>query len=493
MQAPSSCPRAAKARRTWPHRHFGRGFQLFQHDGGAEWSVFTLSSLRAPRLFAGVRGLSLMLLFLLSPLRVFRVIRLSIWYYLLDLGRRMAAIFRPSEYRPLDLISPMTNILVRVLFQEIITFGVQVDIYRGARAIYLNNVAYDEVAHHYGPTHPAAFRAVKAIDRQVAQIDRMIGRYGQRSYDLYILSDHGMSPSVPFQKRFHQSIGEYILEQIGRPLILDERWGAPDYTLTQARYILEELRGLEERLSPRSATVVRAAREYIHQRLPGGPEDEPPALSSAVHDDRDGGDGWDPARHSDVAVRVSGPLAHVYFNVSHRRLNLSDIALLYPTLLTRLIEHPGIGLVVGREGEETLMLGREGTLTVRADLDRMRGANPLFGLLEPAEQASRIDRVASFPRTGDLMLFGAWDNGTVVAFEDQSGTHGGLGGPQEKPFILYPAEIELPTTAIKSPCDLYPIFARYLDERSMDGTRDERFSHPKKEAEGAHSLRDPGA
>jgi hypothetical protein len=466
-------------------------FNMF--DGGAEWSVFTLSSLRAPRLFAGVRGLSLMLLFLLSPLRIFRVVRLSIWYYLLDLGRRMAAIFRPSDYRPLDLISPMTNILVRVLFQEIITFGVQVDIYRGARAIYLNNVAYDEVAHHYGPTHPAAFRAVKAIDRQVAQIDKMISRYGQRSYDLYILSDHGMSPSVPFQKRFDQSIGEYILEQIGKPLILDERWGAPGYTLTQALYILEEMRGLEERLSPRSATVVRAARDYINQRLPGGPEDEPPALSTAAHGKvEDDGDAWDPARHSDVAVRVSGPLAHIYFNVSPQRLNLSDIALLYPTLLARLIEHPGIGLVVGREGEETLMLGRDGTLTVRADLDRMRGANPLFGLLEPAEQAARIDRVASFPRAGDLMLFGAWDNGTVVTFEDQSGTHGGLGGPQEKPFILYPAEVELPTTAIKSPCDLYPIFARYLDDHSMGSTTDEPLPQPARATEGGRSLRNSG-
>jgi hypothetical protein len=440
-------------------------FNMF--DGGAERSIFTLSSLRPPRFFEGVRGLGLMLLFLLSPLRVLRIIRLTVWNYLLAVGQRLAAVFRPSDYRPLDLISPMTQILVRVLFQEIITFGVQLDIYWGARAIYLNNVAYDEVAHQFGPTHPAVFRSIKAIDRQVAQIDKMLSRYGQRPYDLFILSDHGMSPSVPFKQRFNQSLGDYILQQIGQPLILDERWGAPEHALTQAQFLVEELRGLEERLSPRSAAVVRAAREYVNRRLPGGLAEEPRARSSRAHRDARGDrDHWDPARHSDIAVRVSGPLAHVYFNVSDRRLNLSDIALLYPTLLTRLIEHPGIGLVVGREGEETVMVGREGTLSVQKDLDGLRGSNPLSGLSDPPVQAAWIDRVASMPHAGDLMLLGAWNNGTVVAFEDQMGTHGGLGGPQGKPFILYPAEMELPSGTIKGPCDLYPIFARYLDQAS---------------------------
>jgi hypothetical protein len=72
--------------------------------------------------------------------------------------------------------------------------------------------------------------------------------------------------------------------------------------------------------------------------------------------------------------------------------------------------------------------------------------------------------VASFPHAGDLILLGAWGNDAVVTFEDQLGTHGGVGGPQEKPFILYPARVDWPSGAIESPCDLYPLFARYLDQ-----------------------------
>jgi hypothetical protein len=431
-------------------------------DGGAEWSVFTLSALRAPGFFEGMRGLGVALLFLLSPLRVLRIIRLAIWNYLLDVGHRIVAVFRPSVYRPLDLLSPMTHIFTRVLFQEIITFGVQMDIYRGAPAIYLNNVTYDEAAHDVGPTHPAAFSALKAIDRQVAQIDKMAKRYGQRPYDLYILSDHGMSPSIPFKHRFDLTLGDYILQQIGEPLILDERWGATDHALTQARYLVRELQVLEGKLSPRSAAVVRAARLYFDRRMPGTDTEEHRAVSTdAENSSRERRSHWDPRRRSDVAVRVSGSLAHVYFNLSQRRLNLSDIALLYPTLLTHLIEHPGIGLVVGREGNETVLMSRSGTLTKSDGDENLRGSNPLAGFSDTPDQASRIDYVASFPHSGDLILLGAWDNGMVITFEDQIGTHGGLGGPQEKPFLLYPAETELASGAIQGPCDLYPIFARY--------------------------------
>jgi hypothetical protein len=437
-------------------------------DGGAEWSVFTLSALRPPRFFEGVRGLGIMLLFFMSPLRVLRVIRLAIWNYLLDVGRRLMAVFRPSVYRPSDMLSPMAHIFTRVMFQEIITFGVQMDIYRGAPAIYLNNVVYDEVAHDVGPAHLEAFKAIRGIDRQVAQIDRMITRYGQGSYDLYILSDHGMSPSVPFKERFGLSLGDYILEQIGRPIVLHERWGSPAHALVQAQFLLDELGGLEERLSPRSAAVVRAVREYFGRGLPEDPDKKTPALATEFgrhSDDGRGRDQWDLERHSDVVVRVSGPLAHIYFNVSEQRLNLSEIALLYPALLNHLIDHPGIGLVAGREREETVMMSQSGTLTVNDATSRLQGDHPLDGLADPATQAARIDHLASFPRSGDLIVLGAWNNGTVVTFEDQIGTHGGLGGPQEKPFILYPSEIEWPSGTISNPCDLYPIFARYLDRR----------------------------
>ena len=445
-------------------------------DGGAEWAVFTLSAMHVIRFFEGVRGLGLLLLFLISPLRVLSVIGRALWNYLLDLWRRLLALFRPSVYRPFDLLSPMTHIFTQVLFQEMITFGVQMDIYRGAPAVYANLTNYDETAHHVGPSHPEAFKAIKDMDRQIGRIDKTLKRHPGREYDFYILSDHGMSPSVPFKERFGLSLGDYIAQQIDQPLTLDERYGAPSNTLKQVHYLLEELHGLEERLSPRGAAVVHTAREYLSRHvLPAYIKERQDLLTwplDATEHDIDLAPGQnenrlDPKRHSDVAVRVSGPLAHIYLNVSEKRLNLSEIALLYPTLLTRLIEHPGIGLVVGHEGNETVMMNQHGTLTTTGILEQLHGSNPLAGLGDRHAQATRINHLASFPHSGDLILLGAWTKDHVITFEDQIGTHGGLGGLEEKPFILYPANVDWPNGIIQDPCELYDLFIRYTHPQAQ--------------------------
>ncbi|GAI21363.1 unnamed protein product, partial [marine sediment metagenome] len=57
-------------------------------DGDARLSLFTLSAINSQRFFESVRGVGFLLLFLLSPLRVLRVILLSLWEYLVDLGKR---------------------------------------------------------------------------------------------------------------------------------------------------------------------------------------------------------------------------------------------------------------------------------------------------------------------------------------------------------------------------------------------------------------------
>jgi len=49
----------------------------------------------------------------------------------------------------------------------------------------------------------------------------------------------------------------------------------------------------------------------------------------------------------------------------------------------------------------------------------------------------QIARLARFPSAGDLILLGAWDGEQVICFEEQIASHGGLGGPQNVPFIAY--------------------------------------------------------
>jgi len=169
-------------------------------DGDARLSLFTLSAMNSQHFFENVRGIGFLLLFLLSPLRVLRVIVLSLWGYLVDLGKRLAALFVPGYHRPFSVLSPFLQIITNVVFREIQTFACLIDIYRGMPAIYTNYYSYDEVAHHFRIGSAEALKALRGIDNQIKQIDRMRTQYRKRQYDLYILADHGPDSFYPFQK-----------------------------------------------------------------------------------------------------------------------------------------------------------------------------------------------------------------------------------------------------------------------------------------------------
>jgi hypothetical protein len=105
--------------------------------------------------------------------------------------------------------------------------------------------------------------------------------------------------------------------------------------------------------------------------------------------------------------------------------------------------------VIGRDGLEEL------------------GRSPLTPFGAPRRVARELQRVLNFPHAGDLVLLGRVGPGdTVVTFEDQVATHGGLGGSQEQAFIATPPGVGLPS--IDCPEDLYHFFyERYQAQASL--------------------------
>ena len=133
-----------------------------------------------------------------------------------DRRRRLVALVRPSVLNPFDVFSPLLHAVGDVLFTEVQTFGVVLDIYRCAPAIYANYNSYDEVAHKLGPDHRAAFRTLRGVDKRIRQINRMRAHYRQREYDLYLMSDHGNTPAVPFSWQNGSTLGQHIVAEVGK-------------------------------------------------------------------------------------------------------------------------------------------------------------------------------------------------------------------------------------------------------------------------------------
>jgi hypothetical protein len=412
-------------------------------DGDARLALFTLSALGRNRLLENVRGFGFLVLFGLSPLRTLRILGLSLWTGLVYVAKRVGALLRPSSPH-FRFLGPLLEILNNVIFREVTTFSVMVDIYRGMPAIYAAYTGYDEIAHHFGADSREAFRALRGIDKQIRQIDRIRQLYRRRHYDLYVLSDHGMTPAISFRTAFGQTLEEWIAAHTGHDVSGPEVEGE-ELPAARAYFLLDEIQGLEARSLrlPSAWHPRRRLLQAIRRRL----EEELDAERAEAE--------WDLSRRDDVVVRCSGSLAHVYCNVTPHPLDLSEVAVLYPGLLEGLLGHAGIGLVAGREGDQVVMFGPEGTLWVGGEQQRQEGLHPLVNLPDPAWAAGQVARVARFPQAGDLILLGAWDGERVVTFEHQVATHGGLGGPQDWPFMAFPPQRSMGPRAIQNAEEVY--------------------------------------
>jgi hypothetical protein len=152
-------------------------------------------------------------------------------------------------------------------------------------------------------------------------------------------------------------------------------------------------------------------------------------------------------REQEAVVLASGNLGLVYLPSSPERLTLEQIAAAHPQLLDTLAAHAGIGFVMVRsEAEGALVIGADGRR--RLSDDAVQGEDPLAHF-EPtaADHLRRHDR---FPHCPDILVNSMYDPATdeVAPFEEFMGSHGGIGGPQSRPFAVVPSEWSEPAAPI---------------------------------------------
>lgn len=141
---------------------------------------------------------------------------------------------------------------------------------------------------------------------------------------------------------------------------------------------------------------------------------------------------------------ASGNLGLVSFPDMPHRMSREEIDRRHPALLSTLANHPGVGFVLVRSEEYGgLVLAANGAEVPVDKLDDAR-PGPLADFGPGAADAVR--RTHSFPHVADIMVNSSYDpqEGEVLAFEEQIGSHGGLGGAQARPFLLSPVALSVP-------------------------------------------------
>jgi len=119
----------------------------------------------------------------------------------------------------------------------------------------------------------------------------------------------------------------------------------------------------------------------------------------------------------------------------------------FPELLNGLAEHKGISFfMVQTEHDGGVVRGENGIHYLRDD--HVVGVDPLAAFGPNA--ARHLSRANDFVNAPDILVMSMYNSetGEVAAFEELVGSHGGLGGTQTQPFVLYPAEFAVPDEPI---------------------------------------------
>lgn len=342
-------------------------------------------------------------------------------YYQWYRQRRLDVRPRVDRGGTYPFLRAVTNVLLRDLNAAFVVDAM----YRGAPIIYVDFVDYDELAHHAGPERFEALRALEGLDRVIRSLERAAAD-APRRYRFVVLSDHGQSQGATFRQRYGVTLEHHVAALMGgeRSVVAatarSESWGRVNGFLTE----LTRGPGMRGRAAARS--LRRRTRDgYVELGPPAGDEAAAPPPSGEAR--------------PELVVCASGNLGLVYFAATPGRLTLEEIEELYPGLVAGLVSHPGIGFVLVRsEARGPVVLGARGVRVL--DDGSVDGEDPLapFG----PRAADHVHRLDGFRHVGDIVVNSLYDEALdeVAAFEELVGSHGGLGGPETRAFLLHPAE-----------------------------------------------------
>jgi uncharacterized membrane protein YvlD (DUF360 family) len=322
---------------------------------------------------------------------------------------------------------PFLRAALCVVVRDLIVYGVLTDMMKGRPAVYATFSSYDEVAHHSGLERADTLEALRKLDQQFGRIERA-RRYAARPYAIVVLSDHGQTQGATFRQRNGYGLTELVQRSIG------------------AKDVTHVHEGDEN-----ESTVSRAVDEATAKK--GGPR----------HRDK-----HDVSGH-EVVVLGSGNLGLIYLMGERHRLSLEEIAQRHPRLIPALRSHPHVGwLLVHSEREGAVVLGAAGARYLGDD--RVEGDDPL-ALFSPTAP-DHLLRADGFEHVADIMVGSFYDPALDegCAFEELISFHGGIGGPQTRPFLLYPAELLIPRERIVGAAAVNELLRGW--RRTLNGVRD---------------------
>ena len=328
---------------------------------------------------------------------------------------------RPRINRGITYIP--TRAATNVFMREINTSTLIGDMMVGdVDVAYSTYLGYDEIAHHSGVRDNDAWFALREMDKQIKHLTNA-NKYCPRDYQFVIQSDHGQTNGATFTQRYGETFENFVKSLLPEDMTVfakmtsNEDHFAGDYT-------------------PFSRKNKKIKKEKEEQK----------ELSD-----------------SEVIVLASGNLAMIYLTQWSQRLTYEELNRYFPELIPGIINNEYVGFILVKSQEHgDLAIGKKGTYYL--DSDEIEGENPLEGFGDNIVR--HLKRTSSFEHTPDILVNSFYDEKAdeVCAFEELVGSHGGAGGDQTKPFILYPSSWKVSDDEIIGAENIYKLIKENLAE-----------------------------
>ena len=418
-----------------------------------------------------------------------------------------------------------------VAMREATTLTIIGDIFAGNHnVIYATYMGYDEIAHHSGVEDYDSLYALRQIDRQFKRLENAAEK-ADRNYKFIVLSDHGQSNGFTFKEKYGESLNDLVKELLPDDITVHSILHSNDdhfrekYSLKP--YVENNLEKVDRRIEKsidntkekidntidntkeridntkeKIDTRIDNTKERIDSRLdfdisPREKFNEIKSNSSTLEyfnklkSERSFLNSDEPLSQrlnnistdlnmniqfsnktkvseetAQTIVLASGNLGLIYFTDWSDRMTYEQIEDAFPGLLNGLAHHEGIGFVMVKSDiYDTIVLSNDDVLYL--DTEEYYGNHFLdsFG----KNTIKKLKRTDGFAHVPDILVNSAYDidNDEVYAFEELIGNHGGAGGNQQYPFILYPSEWSLEEEIFGSE-NVYKFFKSEM-EKSWNG------------------------
>ncbi len=407
-----------------------------------------------------------------------RIFVLFLWDILMELKSQFIHFIKNIQPRlRRTIVYAAVRAGANVVLREVTTQILAAEILSGEiDTAYATFMGYDEIAHHSGTQDEDVWPTLKKIDLQFQRLISTIGM-SDRDYKLVILSDHGQSNGATFKQRYGITLGNYVRRLLPDDLTVYSE----EYNIDHFRDAIlpenKQLKNIRKRVDNfrddilDDNTYIQSIREEIENRKPAlifenekyqNIREKYSNSLDYIRRYESSEQSTKKAKDSELIVLGSGNLGLIYLTEWKQRLTYEEIVMLFPELIPGLVKHPGIGFIlVNSIINGGMVIGENGIYYL--ETDEVTGENPLSNYSKNAPK--HLKRENSFKNMPDIMVNSFYDKETeeVCAFEELIGSHGGLGGDQTKPFILYPSEWNAPDELVGA-SSIYNFLKKEINE-----------------------------